>query len=59
MGGQPIAGKWGSEMGVVNFDPDQDLLPKTTYEVILPKGGITDFVGNALATDFKASFTTK
>jgi hypothetical protein len=59
VGGQPIAGKWGSEMGFVNFDPDQDLQPKTTYEVILPKGGITDFVGNGLAEDFKSTFTTK
>ena len=59
MGGQPLKGTWGAEMGVLNFDPDDDLLPKTTYEVILPKGGITDFVGNALAEDFKSTFTTK
>ena len=59
VGGQPLAGKWGAAMGVVNFDPDEDLKPKTTYEVILPKGGITDLVGNALVEDFKATFTTQ
>jgi hypothetical protein len=59
VGGQPIAGKWGLEMGVVNFDPDQDLAPKTTYEVVLPKGGLTDLVGNAIADDFTATFTTQ
>jgi hypothetical protein len=59
MGGQPLAGKWGSRMGVLNFDPDQDLQPKTTYEVILPKGGITDLVGNAIAADYKTTFTTQ
>jgi hypothetical protein len=59
VGGQPIAGKWGLYMGVLNFDPDQDLQPKTTYEVILPKGGLTDLVGNALAEDFKTTFTTQ
>jgi hypothetical protein len=59
MGGQPISGKWGLYWGVLNFDPDADLLPHTTYEVVLPKGGLTDLVGNALAQDFKSTFTTQ
>jgi hypothetical protein len=59
MGGAPIPGKWGLRMGVVNFDPDQDLMPGTTYEVVLPAGGITDLVGNALAEDFRSTFTTR
>jgi len=59
MGGQPIAGKWGLYMGVLNFDPDADLMPRTTYEVVLPKGGLTDLVGNALAQEFKSTFTTQ
>lgn len=59
MGGQPLAGKWGLRMGVVNFDPDGDLQPATTYEVVLPKGGLTDLVRNPLAADFKSTFTTK
>jgi hypothetical protein len=59
MGGQPLAGKWGLYMGVLNFDPDQDFAPKTTYEVVLPQGGLTDLVGNALAQEFKSTFTTQ
>jgi len=59
MGGQQIAGHWGLYMGVLNFQPEQPLQPKTTYEVILPKGGLTDLVGNALAADFHSTFTTQ
>jgi hypothetical protein len=59
VGGQPLAGKWSGAWGVLNFDPDDDLKTKTTYEIILPKGGMTDLVGNALADDFKATFTTQ
>ncbi len=58
MGGQPLAGKWGVRMGVLNFDPDQDLQPATTYEVVLPQGGIADLVGNTLASEWKSTFTT-
>jgi hypothetical protein len=59
MGGAPLAGKWSGAWGVVNFDPTEDLKPKTTYEIVLPKGGMTDLVGNAIADDFKATFTTQ
>jgi hypothetical protein len=59
VGGQPLAGKFGLRMGVVNFDPDEDLMPGTTYEVILPKGGIADLAGNTIATELKSTFSTK
>jgi len=58
MGGQALAGRYGVRMGVVNFDPDQDLQPGTTYEVVLPKGGIADYVGNTLTTEWRSTFTT-
>jgi hypothetical protein len=58
VGGQPLAGRWSVRMGVLNFDPDQDLQPGTTYEVVLPQGGIADLVGNTLATEWKSTFTT-
>jgi hypothetical protein len=58
MGGQPLAGKYGLRNGVVNFDPDVDLQPATTYEVVLPAGGVGDLVGNRLAAEFKSTFTT-
>jgi hypothetical protein len=59
VGGAPLKGKWGLRMGVVNFDPDEDLKPATTYEVVLPQGGITDLVRNGIAAEFKSTFTTK
>jgi hypothetical protein len=59
VGGEPVKGVWGLRMGVLNFSPNENLKPATTYEVILPKGGITDLVQNALAEDFKSTFTTK
>ncbi|HEX6275266.1 MAG TPA: Ig-like domain-containing protein [Polyangiaceae bacterium] len=58
MGGQPLAGKYGLRNGVVNFDPDADLQAGTTYEVVLPAGGVGDLVGNRLAAEFKSTFTT-
>jgi len=58
MGGEPIAGTWGLYMGVLSFDPDGELEPNTTYEVVLPAGGIKDYVGNGIAAEFKSSFTT-
>jgi hypothetical protein len=58
MGGEPIKGSYGLYMGILNFDPDEDLMPNTTYEVILPKDGVKDLVGNGIAADFKSTFTT-
>jgi hypothetical protein len=58
VGGQALAGRYSVRMGVLNFDPDQDLAPGTTYEVVLPQGGVSDLVGNGMATEFKSTFTT-
>ena len=58
MGGQPLSGRYGVRMGVLNFDPDEDLKPGTTYEVVLPKGGVADYVGNTLATEWRSTFST-
>jgi hypothetical protein len=59
VGGQALPGRYGVRMSVVNFDPDQDLAAGTTYEVVLPKGGIADCVGNTLTTEWKSTFTTQ
>jgi hypothetical protein len=59
VGGQPLAGKFGVRMSVLNFDPDEDLMPGTSYEVVLPKGGIADYAGNGISAEFKSTFTTK
>ncbi|HYJ10267.1 MAG TPA: Ig-like domain-containing protein [Polyangiaceae bacterium] len=58
MGGQPIEGSFGLYMTVLNFDPKEDLLPNTTYEVVVPQGGVKDLVGNGIAAEFKSTFTT-
>jgi hypothetical protein len=58
MGGQPLKGTFGLYMSILNFDPDEDLLPNTTYEVVLPQGGVKDLVGNGIAAEFKSTFTT-
>jgi hypothetical protein len=59
LGGEPLEGTWGVAMSVLNFDPAQDLDPGTTYEVILPAGGIKDYVGNGIAQEFRSTFTTR
>lgn len=58
VGGEPIEGSFGLYMTVLNFDPKEDLLPNTTYEVVLPQGGVKDLVGNGIAAEFKSTFTT-
>jgi Bacterial Ig-like domain/LVIVD repeat len=59
VGGAPIAGNWGAYTTVLNFDPEGELQPGTTYEVVLPAGGLTDYVGNGMAEDFSSTFTTR
>jgi hypothetical protein len=59
VGGEPLSGRFGVRMGVLNFDPEDDLEPGTTYEVVLPQGGIADYVGNTLTDEWSSTFTTK
>jgi cytochrome c peroxidase len=58
LGGAAIPGTYSTQLGMINFAPDQPLAPATTYEVILPAGGIRDVVGNGLARAFSLQFTT-
>ncbi len=58
LGGAPLAGTFSTQMGMVNFAPDQPLASDTTYEVVLPAGGIRDTVGNGLAQSFSSRFAT-
>jgi hypothetical protein len=59
VGGEPIAGNWGVYTTLLNFDPEGDLQPGTTYEVVLPAGRLTDYVGNGIAEQFISTFTTR
>jgi hypothetical protein len=59
VGGEPLSGTWTHVTTTVNFTPDEPLQPGTEYEIILPAGGITDLVGNAIAEEFRSTFTTQ
>ena len=57
-GGTAVPGNWGCTYTTLSFAPDAPLDPNTAYEIVLPASGITDLVGNALATTFTSTFTT-
>lgn len=57
-GGQPLAGRYSSQTNIANFTPDEPLLPNTTYEIFLPKGGVLDYAGNPTGADFLSRFST-
>jgi DNA-binding beta-propeller fold protein YncE len=58
LGGAALHGKYSGEQGILNFWPNQPLLPGTTYEVVVPAGGIKDFSGNGVPATFTSRFTT-
>jgi YVTN family beta-propeller protein len=58
VGGAPLAGWYGHTQTLVNFWPDEPLLANTTYEVVVPAGGVRDLAGNPIAQGFAAVFST-
>ena len=58
VGGQPLSGSWGTTATTLSFSPDAPLLPNSNYEIVVPAGGIRDFVGNPIASEFKSTFRT-
>ncbi len=58
VGGDPIEGRWGVSHTVLTFSPNETLATDTTYEVVLPAGGITDLVGNPIAVEHRSVFST-
>ncbi len=58
VGGAALAGFYSVQLGIINFAPSQPLAPNTTYEVVLPAGGVTDYAGNAIGAEFRTTFTT-
>ena len=56
--GEPLAGVYSSQTGIVNFTPSAPLDRDTTYEIVIPAGGIRDVVGNPVPTTFRAAFDT-
>lgn len=57
-GGKALSGRYSSQTNIANFTPDQPLLPNTTYEVFIPKGGVLDYAGNSTGVDFTSRFST-
>ena len=59
-GGTPLPGKYSTMAGasIVNFTPDALLSANTTYEVLLPAGGIKDLAGNGIPRDTLFLFST-
>ena len=57
-GGSALPGKYSMYRSIVNFSPDQPLETNKTYEVVVPAGGITDYMGNAAAETFSSNFST-
>ena len=57
-GGAALPGRISTQTNIVNFSPDAELLPNTTYEIVLPKGGVRDFAGNALPEAYVGTFST-
>lgn len=49
--GAQVPGTYSAMFGIVNFAPDGELAPNTTYEVVLTAGGVTDQCGNPIAAD--------
>jgi DNA-binding beta-propeller fold protein YncE len=57
-GGDPVPVQVGLDQTVLHVWPRQPLADDTAYELWLPAGGLTDLVGNALATDVSLVFAT-
>lgn len=50
-----VPGTYSVMQGIVNFVPDAQLEPNTTYDVILAPGGVKDQVGNAVPAEVRVS----
>jgi cytochrome c peroxidase len=59
VGGSALPGKYSiSNNNMVNFSPNAPLAANTTYEIVVPAGGVKDFVGNTGPTTFTSRFST-
>lgn len=55
----PVDGTPSVQENIVNFRPNEALLPGTAYTFEIPAGGITDHNGNAIEEAFSITFTTR
>jgi DNA-binding beta-propeller fold protein YncE len=57
-GGSALAGTYSGQANVINFTPSVELEPNTTYEVVVPSGGLSDWSGRLFGSQFTSTFTT-
>lgn len=57
-GGRPITGQYSYQVNIVNFWPDEPLLPNTTYEIVVKKEGVEDVSDNKIQKEFTSTFST-
>jgi YVTN family beta-propeller protein len=57
-GGAVEADRVLSDHDVLNLTPRSPLAEDTTYELVLPAGGLSDVAGNTLTEDFRFTFST-
>jgi len=57
-GGQPLEGTYSYQFGILNFTPKNYLDPNKLYEIVLTKGGVKDYAGNAMEHEFISKFST-
>ena len=50
--GEPLDGVYSSQTGIVNFTPARPFERDTTYEIVIPAGGVRDVVGNPVRKRF-------
>lgn len=56
--GAAVPGRFNVQENLVNFTPDERLLPETTYFVSVPEGGVADSVLNPTGAEYRVTFTT-
>jgi len=55
--GLQVAGAYSVQQNIANFFPDSPLEFETTYEVIIPAGGIADLAGNLTDEAYNTTFS--
>lgn len=58
VGGAALPGRYSYQTNILNFAPDAPLEENTTYEIVLPAGGLHDLAGNAMNDAFISYFST-
>lgn len=57
-GGEPLEGIYTYAFNTLSFGPNEPFAADTTYEVVIPAGGVTDVMGNAIEDEVLVRFST-